>query len=258
MRVTTRRLRSTLQTFGEVIPRSGTGEILGELKWLGGVLGQARDAEVLASRLAENVRTIPAEVVLGPVQARVQGHFAPVKAAARANVLAALDSARYFALRDALDELLADPPLSAEAARPAGRVLPGAARRTYRRTRRRMRRAGHTPPGRPRELAYHEARKAAKRARYAGEAVSPVLGRGARRFTRQMKKIQSVLGDHQDAVVARGVDRELGIGAYLAGENAFSYGLLYEQEDQRATRLRAEALRTWKQASRPRFSHGAS
>ena len=147
MRVATRRLRSTLQTFGEVIPRSGTGEILGELKWLGGVLGEARDAEVLASRLAENVRTIPAEVVLGPVQARVQGHFAPVKAAARANVLDALDSARYFALRDALDELLADPPLSAEAARPAGRVLPGAARRTYRRTRRRMRRAGHTPPG---------------------------------------------------------------------------------------------------------------
>ena len=258
MRVATRRLRSTLQTFGEVIPRSGTGEILGELKWLGGVLGEARDAEVLASRLAENVRTIPAEVVLGPVQARVQGHFAPVKAAARANVLAALDSARYFALRDALDELLADPPLSAEAARPAGRVLPGAARRTYRRTRRRMRQAGHTPPGRPRELAYHEARKAAKRARYAGEAVSPVLGRGARRFTRQMKKIQSVLGDHQDAVVARGVDRELGIGAHLAGENAFSYGLLYEQEDQRATRLRAQAQRTWKHASRPRFSRGPS
>jgi CHAD domain-containing protein len=258
MRVATRRLRSTLQTFGEVIPRSGTGEILAELKWLGGVLGEARDAEVLASRLAKNVRTAPAELILGPVQARVTGHFAPVKAAARANVLAALDSARYFALRDALDVLLADPPLSAEAAGPAARVLPGAARRTYRRTRRRMRRAGHTPPGRPQELAYHEARKAAKRARYAGEAISPALGRGARRFTRQMKKIQSVLGDHQDAVVARGVDRELGIGAHLAGENAFSYGLLYEQEDQRAARLRAEARRTWKQASRPAFSHWAS
>ncbi len=130
MRVSTRRLRSTLQTFGEVIPRSGTGEILAELKWLGGVLGEARDAEVLASRLAQNLRTIPAEVMLGPVQARVQGHFAPIQAAARRNVLAALDSARYFALRDTLDELLADPPLSAEAARPAGRVLPGAARRS--------------------------------------------------------------------------------------------------------------------------------
>jgi len=222
------------------------------------VLGEARDAEVLASRLMQNLRTFPAELVLGPVQARVQGHFAPIQAAARKNVLAALDSARYFALRAALDELLADPPLSADAARPAGRVLPAAARRTYRRTRRRMRQAGHTPPGRPQERAYHEARKAAKRARYAGEAVRPAFGKEARRFTRQMKKTQTVLGDHQDAVVARGVDRELGIGAHLAGENAFTFGLLYEREDQRAARLRAEAQRTWKRAPQPQFGRWSS
>ena len=240
-----------------VIPRSGTEEILAGLKWLGGVLGEARDAEVLASRLMQNLRTLPAELVLGPAQARVQGHFAPIQAAARKNVLAALDSARYFALRDALDELLADPPLSADAARPAGRVLPAAARRTYRRTRRRMRQAGHTPAGHPQEGAYHEARKAAKRARYAGEAVSPAFGKEARRFTKQMKKVQTVLGDHQDAVVARGVDRELGISANLAGENAFTFGLLYDQEDQRAARLRAQAQRTWKRTPPPRFSHWA-
>ncbi len=253
MRVTTRRLRSTLQSFGKIIPRSGSEGMLAELKWLGGVLGEARDAEVLARRLAHNLRTLPPELVLGQAEARVQGHFAPIQAAARANVLAALDSARYFALRDALDELLADPPLSAEADRPAGRVLPATARRTYRRTRRRIRQAGHTPPGRGQEAAYHEARKAAKRARYAGEAVSPALGRDARRFTKQMKKIQSVLGDHQDAVVARGVDRQLGIGAHLAGENAFTFGLLYEREDQRAARLRGEARQTWKRAPKPRF-----
>lgn len=257
MRVTTRRLRSTLQTFSEVIPRSGTEEILAGLKWLGGVLGEARDAEVLASRLTRNVRAIPAELVLGPVQARVQGHFAPIQAAAHQNVLAALDSPRYFALRDALDGMLAGPPWSAEAARPAGQVLPGAANRTYRRTRRRMHRAGQTPPGRPRELAFHEARKAAKRARYAGEAISPALGKQARHFTKQMKKIQTVLGDHQDAVVARGVDRELGISAHLAGENGFTYGLLYDQEDQRAARLRAKAQRTWKRARRPRLRHSS-
>jgi CHAD domain-containing protein len=258
MRVTTRRLRSTLQSFGQIIPRSGTGGVLAELKWLGGVLGEARDAEVLASRLADNLRTIPPELVLGPAKARVQRHFAPIQAAARKNVLAALDSARYFALRDALDELLADPPLSAEADQPAGYVLPATARHTYRRTRRRIREAGHTPSGEGRETAYHEARKAAKRARYAGEAVSPALGRDARRFTRQMKKIQSVLGDHQDAVVARGVDRELGIGAHRAGENAFTFGLLYEREDQRAARLRAEARHTWKQAGKPRFGRWSS
>jgi len=59
------------------------------------------------------------------------------------------------------------------------------------------------------------------------EPLRPVAGKQASRFAKQMKKVQSVLGDHQDAVIARQVERELGIGAHLAGENAFSYGLLY-------------------------------
>ena len=257
MRVTARRLRSTLQSFGHVIPRPATTELVAGLKWLGVVLGEARDAEVLASRLDRNLRETPAEQVLGPVLARVQGHFAPVHAAAREAALAALDSERYFALLDALDELLDSPPLTGAAAQPAGLMLPGEARRAYRRTARRMRRARHAHPGMDADVAYHEARKAAKRARYAGEAVSPALGKQARRFTKQMKQVQTVLGDHQDAVVARGVDRELGVSAHLAGENAFSYGLLYERETERADRLKKKANRVWKHRARPQFRRWA-
>jgi CHAD domain-containing protein len=258
MRVTTRRLRSTLQSFGQVIPRSQTTELIAGLKWLGTVLGDARDAEVLASRLDRNLRATPPEQVLGPVIARVQGHFAPVQAAAREAVLAALDSARYFALLDALDELVAAPPLTAAAAQPAGRVLPGEARHAYRRTARRMRRAQHTHPGHDRDVAYHEARKAAKRARYCGEAISPAIGKRASRFSQQMKHVQTVLGDHQDAIVARGVDRDLGISAHLAGENAFSYGLLYEREEERAERLKQKANAVWADQARPHFRRWAS
>jgi len=258
MRVTARRLRSTLQSFGRVIPRSQTSELTAGLKWLGVALGQARDAEVLAGRLDRNLRDIPPELVLGPVLARVQGHFAPVHAAAREAALAALDSERYFALLEGLDHLLDHPRLAASAARPAGRVLPRETRHAYRRTARRMRRARHTRPGHDADGAYHEARKAAKRARYAGEAVSPVFGAPARRFTRQMKQVQTVLGDHQDAVVARGVDRELGIGAHLAGENAFSYGLLYERETERADRLKRKANREWAHRARPHFRNWSS
>jgi CHAD domain-containing protein len=258
MRVTARRLRSTLQSFGQVIPRSRTTELIAGLKWLGVVLGEARDAEVLAGRLDRNLRETPAELVLGPVQARVQGHFAPVHAAAREAVLAALDSERYFALLDALGELLDSPPLTAVAARPAGRTLPAEARHAYRRTARRIQRARRARPGQDADVAYHEARKAAKRARYAGEAVSPALGKQARRFTKQMKQVQTVLGDHQDAVVARGVDRELGVSAYLAGENAFSYGLLYERETERADRLKKQANAVWAHRARPHFRRWAS
>ena len=101
-------------------------------------------------------------------------------------------------------------------------------------------------------MALHEARKAAKRARYAGEAVAPAFGAQALAFARRMKKLQSVLGGHQDAVIARAAARELGVSAHQAGENAFSYGVICEREDQEAARLRRKAGRAWRSASRPR------
>jgi CHAD domain-containing protein len=253
MRVATRRLRSTLRSFGHIIRRDGTRQLAAELKWLGAVLGEARDAEVLAGHLQALLSETPGELVLGPVQARVQGHFAPLRAGARTALLEALDSLRYFSLLDELDKLFAEPPLTPEAARPAADVLPAAARRPYRQARRRMRQARRTPAGQPADAALHQARKAGRRARYAAEAMTPAIGKKARRFARQMKQVQSVLGDHQDAVIARQVERELGIRAYLASENAFSYGLLYGRDACEAERLRAQARRTWKHARRARY-----
>ena len=116
-----------------------------------------------------------------------------------------------------------------------------------------MRRASQAPRGQARDVALHEARKSARRARYAAEAARPASGKPARTFARQMKKVQSVVGDHQDTVIARQAARDLGIGAHLVGENAFTYGLLYERELHQAERLQAEARRVWKHASRPRY-----
>jgi CHAD domain-containing protein len=253
MRVATRRLRSTLRSFGKIIRGDDTQRLAAELKWLGTVLGGARDAEVLAGHLQAGLRDTPAELVIGPVQARVQGHFAPAGADARTAVLEALDSQRYFSLLDELDMLMTEPPFTPQAARPAADVLPAATRRPYRQVRRRMRRAQRAPAGPPTDEALHEARKAAKRARYAGEAMAPAIGKKASRFAKQMKAVQSVLGAHQDAVIARQVERELGIGAHLAGENAFSYGLLYGRDTCDAARLQDQGWETWKRASRTRY-----
>jgi CHAD domain-containing protein len=250
MRVTTRRLRSALRSFRQVLPKSATQQLDAELKWLGGVLGEARDREVLPAHLLAAARDLPVENLIGPVQARIQAHFAPMNAAARAEVLNALDSGRYFALLDELDQLLAKPPGGPEAGQPAAKVLPAAVRRSYRRAARRMRRAWLTPPGPRQDAALHEGRKAVRRTRYAAEAVIPVAGRPARQFARRMKQVQSVLGDHQDAVLAGEVARQLGMSAHLAGENSFSYGLLHEHESQSRARLRAEAREAWRKASR--------
>jgi CHAD domain-containing protein len=250
MRVAARRLRSTLRSFRDVLALEDTRELSAGLQWLGRVLGAARDGEVLADHLDAGLRRAPVELRLGPVQARIQGHFASQRAAARTGLLAVLDSERYFSLLDDLDALLAAPPLTAQAGRPATSVLPAAARRARRQMDRRMRRAWQAAPGAARNEALHRARKSARRARYASEAMVPAIGGNARRLARQMKRIQSVLGDHQDSVIAREVTRDLGIAAHLAGENAFSYGLLYEQDACDAERLQAKACRTWKKAAR--------
>ena len=253
MRVATRRLRATLRSFGQVIPRSDTEQLVGELKWLGGLLGAARDGEVLSAHLQASVRTVPVELLIGPVQARVQGHFAPLRAAARAELLAALDAPRFARLLASLAHLTAGPLSGPRADDPARDVLPTAVRKAYRQADKRMRRARHAPPGQNRDVALHEARKSARRARYAAEAASPAIGKKASRFAKQMKKVQSVLGDHQDTVLARQAARDLGIGAHLAGENAFTYGLLYEREVHRAERRQADARKTWKRASCSRY-----
>jgi CHAD domain-containing protein len=67
----------------------------------------------------------------------------------------------------------------------------------------------------------HDVRKAAKRARYAAEAVDN------KKTARHMKKLTKKLGAHQDSVVARQELRALGIQSHLDGDNGFTYGVLY-------------------------------
>src|SRR5579863_617507 len=253
MRVATRRLRAAIRTFGQVIPHADTEHVAAELQWLGHELGAARDGEVLSGHLRDSLRSTPPELLIGPVQARVQGHYAPRRAAARTDLLTALDDPRYQRLLAELDRITAGPAHGPRAGEPARDVLPAGVRRAYRQAQRRMRRARHTGPGEARNVALHQARKSARRARYAAEAATPVTGKPARRFAKQMKQVQSVLGDHQDTVLARRAARELGIGAHLAGENAFSYGLLHERETHRAEHLQARAGRIWHQAGRGRY-----
>jgi len=64
-----------------------------------------------------------------------------------------------------------------------------------------------------------------------------------------MKAIQSVLGEHQDAVTAREAARDIGVQAYLAGENAFTFGLLHERAHRDARDHQHQAWPAWKRAS---------
>ena len=250
MRVATRRMRSALQAYGRVVDRAATRELGGELKWLAGVLGGARDLEVLHSRFTRAVAGLPAESVVGPVQARLTRYFAGREADARGALIAALDSERYLALLGAIDQLLADPPLTRLARGKARRELPAMVGRAHRRVAGHVEAAEGMASGDERDAQWHEARKAAKRLRYAAEAAAPALGKPADRLVKRVKRVQELLGDHQDAVVARPVLREIGIAAHLDGENGFTYGLLHQQQTNAGRRSEDDITQAWRDLRR--------
>ena len=254
MRIATRRLRSTLRSFGAIIRPAGTEHVAAELGGLATCSAGRRDAEVLAAHLHEHLaqdehpELASKAELLGPVAARIDAHFATSGTAAATAVRKALNSGRYLALLADLDALIADPPPGPDGEAVAGPALAAAVRHAYRATHRRMRRALAAPPGQDRDHALHQARKAAKRARYAAEAAAGVAGPDAGRFARRMQQVQSVLGDHQDTVIARQLEHRLGVEAHEAGESAFSYGLLYERDACEARLLQDRAAATWHKA----------
>ncbi|MFC8274034.1 CHAD domain-containing protein [Streptomyces sp. NPDC057271] len=251
MRVACRRLRSAFKTYRKVLDRAVTDPIGDELKWLAGELGLARDQEVLAERLRTRVDAIPDTLLLGPVHARLQVWDTAASADAHRKALAALDADRHLALLGTLDALLTDPPLLKAAAEDPVPVLSRAVLKDYDRLARRVDHALAHAPGHDRDLAMHEARKAAKRTRYAADAARPTLGKPAKRFAKRIKAVQSLLGDHQDSVVAREALRDLAIQAHAAGESAFTWGLLHGQEEAAGAVREREFPKVWARAAAP-------
>ncbi|WDO08388.1 CYTH and CHAD domain-containing protein [Streptomyces murinus] len=249
MRVATRRARSTLRTFRTVLDRAVTEPVAAELKWLAGELGVDRDQEVLAERLTSALDALPPALTTGRIQERLTSWARARGAAAPAHLTGVLDSPRHLALLNTLDALLADPPLREAAARKPRKVLGAAVRKDLARLTALVERALALPPGTERDLPLHEARKKAKRTRYAAEAATPALGAPARELTAAMKSLTTLLGDHQDSVMARHTLRELAAVAHAAGESAFPYGVLYGREEARAAAAEAELPKRWRKAA---------
>ncbi|GAB3580757.1 CHAD domain-containing protein [Calidifontibacter terrae] len=250
MRVAARRSRAALTTAKPLLSEPAD-DLLAELRWLGQVLGGARDAEVLHRRLHTALDGEDPTLVLGPVRRRIDLELGRARRAGVAAAEEALRSDRYARLLAALDALAADPPLSATADGDVHTVLARLVRRDARRLRRAVRAAMDSAPE-ERDIALHEARKKAKRLRYAGELARPVGGRRTRRLVRRVKAVQQLLGDHQDSVVARELLRRLGAMAHLDDENGFTFGLLYDAERHIAERLVDELADVWHRVPGPK------
>jgi CHAD domain-containing protein len=228
MRVTTRKIRSLLQASEDTFGISDDAWILDELRQLAAVLGVARDAEVLAERYERALDELPDELVRGPVRERlVDGAKRHYQSGLRRSLIA-MRSERYFRLLDALEALVASEP---------GPALPGEQQAqltidsAYKRVRKAAKAAAEAADA-DRDEALHRIRKGAKRLRYTASAT------GADNVSGRAKTIQTLLGDHQDSVVSRTHLRHQAEAAHAAGEDTFTYGLLYQLEDDLARRSR--------------------
>lgn len=235
-RVAIRRLRSTFKVFRAVLDPKRTAPLGEELRWLGGGLGAARDAEVQRARFAG--------AALDTAQRRLlDDHFDQRQRDAKAEAVAVLNSDRYLRLLEELDALVTDPPFTELAARPADRVLPRLVRHAFTEVRHDLDDIRHASD---RDAAVHRARRAGKRARYAAELLGPSQPGRARRCVAATARFQDLIGEYQDSVVARQVLTRLADEARDAGVSPDAYRLLYGNELAVADRIAPELRHEWR------------
>ncbi|HEY3714743.1 MAG TPA: CYTH and CHAD domain-containing protein [Jatrophihabitantaceae bacterium] len=238
-RVASRRMRSTLRTFEYCFDADQASTFEDELRWYAGVLGAVRDTEVLRARLLAAIADLPDDLVVGPVADHVDGQLTRELGAHRAELLEVMAGDRYAELLAEATRWRDDPPFTAAAGRPAA-TLNEAIDRVERTLGKRLRRAAQ-PSGTDEQM--HGARKAGKRVRYAAEAAAARGDARAISLAKDTAKLQELLGEFQDSVVAAELLRRLATDAAGQGEDGFTYGVLVAEERQRADEARRRARR---------------
>jgi CHAD domain-containing protein len=242
-RVATRRLRSHLRTFRSMLDPEWAQSLRDELGWLGDELGAVRDADVLLDRLRGRIATLDDDdqAAAQPILDRI----AAQQEQARAVLLDGMRSTRYLALLDRLVDAAHRPRVVARFGGDDAAALRALVRGPWRQLRRAV---AHLPDPAP-DPALHAIRIKAKRARYAAEVMEPAFGPPARALARALTRVQDVLGEHQDAVVAGAWLRATALtlddpaAVYAAGE-------LGAAERAAADASRAEWPRVWRAASK--------
>jgi CHAD domain-containing protein len=239
-RVAVRRLRSNLRTFQDFLEAEKTEPLVDELAVLAAELGGVRDREVLAARIRADARVLP-----GPDRKLVEELIQVLEEeirTARVSAIAYLDSERFTGLIAGLEAFSLVPPLTAAAAQPARAIAGRLAAGPWEKLRKGVRGL----PRNPADAQLHRIRILAKRARYAAQAVEPVIPE-AHAFAAAAAELQTILGDHQDAVTTE---------AWLAaaptsGRQAFVAGQLAGLERAVAMEMRGRWREVWKALDAP-------
>ena len=225
-RVAVRRLRAMLRAGRPLLDRQWADHLRGSLKGAGRALAEVRDLDVLTEQLRADVAELHGRV--RSEGDRIVHTLEERRERAQAELSDALADPSYVSLLNRLELAVRKPMFSGS----------GSLRKAVCKEHRRARRKAHRLSNDPSDEDLHDLRKAVKRARYAAELAAATGTKGTGKYVKRAKKLQDVLGDHQDAVVATEVLREFGTGPAVAA-------LADRQQARRAT-ARAAFPKAWK------------
>jgi CHAD domain-containing protein len=231
-RVAARRTRAFLRAARRYIDPDWAQSLVGPLRELGQVTGPARDLDVLSEHVQGELESLDSADQAGAdvLTARLESE----RASARRELLHALDGDSYRVL---LARLRMRPRLAVDV---SSVPLDKIAHKAYRRVLRAVDNLGPTPDA----GAVHQLRIKLKRARYAAELAANGDRKGDR-FLKRAKVLQSLLGEHQDAVVAERRLRELAV-VNDSTAAAFVAGRLAERQRERRERVAKQLPKAWK------------
>jgi CHAD domain-containing protein len=239
-RVSLRRTRSLLAQIKDVFPPAAVTYFRTEFRWLAQSTGPKRDLDVLLLSLRGMSESVPADDLSALLDflSRKQLHEQRL-------LEQVLDSDRYQTLLAGWRDFLQDPPPEIPGPKNAARpLMEVASRRILRLYRRLVDQAtaldAETPPD-----AIHQVRIQGKKLRYMIDAMRSLRDRSELdRIISSLKKVQSVLGDFNDAQIQERSLLNFGRALAEAGaENPgalLTLGRLAEKARNRALSLRAE------------------
>ena len=240
MRVATRRLRAALKAFHDVLPKEKARSLAAEAGWLCDVLGAVRDLDVHLEHLHGYRKSLPTE--RGHSLDAYEQHLLAARRKARRCLHTALDSGRFRRFRLSYLSLQEQATSLDHADGPTIRTFAhGYVPRRLKAVRRDGRRINADSP----PEAYHRLRIRIKKLRYGLEILEGPYGQALARATKSLRRLQSRLGDHQDACVA-----EETLAAYrdahaTSGREKRTFNRLIQGERDRAEKLRRRFRADW-------------
>ncbi|THI83817.1 MAG: CYTH and CHAD domain-containing protein [Nitrospira sp. CG24A] len=234
MRVATRQLRAVLRAAKPLLVPEWADSLRDELRWLGQLLGPARDLDVQLAYFREESTSLDARD-RRPLSSFIS-HLEAQRINAQEILLNELKSARYLDLVRRLQQAAQDPTAVESAV-----TLRDLAKDEFTKLRNAILQTGPTPTN----ATIHGVRIKTKRARYAAELAEPTVGKSASRFINKARAVQDVLGMHQDALQAETYIRTF-LKHSTSARAAFVAGRMVERQRRRREKARKKMQRLFR------------